>query len=214
LNLKKGEKVLDLACGQGFFSGEFALTGALVTGVDVSPELIDIAKRKYSTINFLVSPAEDLSFLESGFFDKVTIILAIQNIENIKKVFEECYRVLSKGGELFIIMNHPAFRIPRKSYWGFDEENNIQYRRIDGYLSEAKEKIDMNPGEIIDKKFTFSFHRSLQFYFKILKNCGFCVTNLEEWISNKFSQEGPRKKAEDRARKEFPMFMMLEALKK
>lgn len=214
LSLKKGEKILDLACGQGFFSGEFSLAGASVTGVDISPELISIAKRKYSAVDFFVSSAENLSFLQSGLFDKVTIILAIQNIENIKKVFEECYRILKKEGELFIVMNHPTFRIPRKSFWGFDEEKNIQYRRIDSYLSETKERIDMNPGDKIYKKFTLSFHRSLQFYFKILKNSGFCVTNLEEWISNKVSQQGPRKKAEDRARKEFPMFMMLEALKK
>lgn len=214
LNLKKGEKILDLACGQGFFSGEFSMKGALVTGVDISPELISIAKRKYPAVDFFVSSAENLSFLESGFFDKITITLAIQNIENIKKVFDECYRVLKKDGELFIVMNHPAFRIPKKSFWGFDEEKNIQYRRIDSYLSETKERIDMNPGDKIDKKFTLSFHRSLQFYFKILKNSGFFVTNLEEWISNKVSQDGPRKKAEDRARKEFPIFMFIGTIKK
>ena len=75
--------------------------------------------------------------------------------------------------------------------------------------------MDMNPGEKIqkNKKYTVSFHRPLQSYFKNLNEAGFCVSRLEEWISNKKSQNGPRQKAEDTARKEIPMFMCIEALK-
>ena len=53
----------------------------------------------------------------------------------------------------------------------------------------------------------------LQVYFKALKRAGFAVTGLEEWISNKKSEAGPRAKAEDKARKEIPLFMMIEATK-
>ena len=75
--------------------------------------------------------------------------------------------------------------------------------------------IDMNPGEKNqkNKKYTVSFHRPLQTYFRDLKNSGFNVSGLEEWISNKKSQNGPRQKAEDVARKEIPMFMCIEAVK-
>jgi hypothetical protein len=57
--------------------------------------------------------------------------------------------------------------------------------------------------------FTVSFHRPLQFYFKIFSKLGFAVERLEEWNSNKKSEAGPRAKAEDKARKEIPLFLYM-----
>ena len=42
MDVRKGDRILDLACGQGYFSRAFAGKGALVTGADISPELIKI----------------------------------------------------------------------------------------------------------------------------------------------------------------------------
>jgi hypothetical protein len=53
----------------------------------------------------------------------------------------------------------------------------------------------------------------LQSYFKYLNLSGFVVSRLEEWVSNRKSQSGPRQKSEDTARKEIPMFMCVEAVK-
>lgn len=212
LDIKKNEKLLDLACGSGFFSNEFNKSGAKVIGVDVGKELIDIAKKNYKDIEFFVSESSDLSKIKDKTIDKVAIILALQNIENLKGTIEECFRVLKNNGKLFIILNHPAFRIPKKTSWGFDDENKIMYRRIDEYMSESKEKIEMNPG-LKNDKFTISFHRPLQLYFKTFDRAGFYIKRVEEWISHKVSQDGPKKNLEDSARKEFPMFMMIEAIK-
>ena len=70
----------------------------------------------------------------------------------------------------------------------------------------------MNPGQVKSEK-TISFHHPLQFYFKALEKAGFVVTRLEEWTSHKESEKGPRAGAENRARKEFPLFLFLEAVK-
>ena len=213
LELKKGENVLDLACGNGFFTREFFKQGANVTGVDLSSKMIELARKKSaSEIKLAVASADKLSFLESGTFDKVVIVLAIQNIENVSGVFQECQRVLKSRGKLFLIMNHPAFRIAKKSSWDWDNESKIQYRRIDRYLSESKVKIQTHPGDR-PEEYTISFHRPLQFYFKLLQKNGFAVSHLEEWISHKQSQTGPRAEAEDLARKEIPLFMFLECIK-
>ncbi len=213
LDIRGGEKILDLACGQGFFSGEFKKAGALVTGVDISAELIEIARKNNKDIEFFVSSADDLKFIKEKSQDKVVAVLAIQNIQNINSVFKEVERILVSDGKFYLILNHPAFRAPKATSWLYDNNKEIQYRRVDSYMSESKTEIDMTPGVEMDKKFTVSFHRPIQFYFKSLKNNGFCITNLEEWLSHKISQPGLRKKAEDRARKEFPMFMMIEAKK-
>lgn len=213
MNLVKGERVLDLACGQGFFTRAFHLLGAQVQGVDIAHDLITRAKKQSpKEITYFVRSADDLAIFEDNSFDKISIVLAIQNIEAPHKVFKECRRVLAQGGKLYLVLNHPAFRIPKASAWGFDESTKTQYRRIERYMSESKAVIDMNPSKPGTSE-TVSFHRPLQYYFKTLANAGFAVARLEEWLSHRESEKGPRKGAEDRARKEIPLFLFLEAQK-
>lgn len=213
MDLKKGERVLDLACGQGFFTRAFHLAGAQVHGVDIAHDLITRAKKQSpKEVKYFVRSADDLAIFEDNYFEKISIVLAIQNIEAPHKVFKECRRVLAPNGKLYLVLNHPAFRIPKASAWGFDEETKTQYRRIDRYMSESKSVIDMNPSKPGTVE-TISFHRPLQYYFKILANAGFSVARLEEWLSHRESEKGPRKGAEDRARKEIPLFLFLEAQK-
>lgn len=225
VDTKSGEHILDLACGQGFFSRAFATTGAQVTGVDISKELIDIAKKELEghlsrpedgKLGYFVAPSHQLTDVISGTIDKVIIVLALQNIEKVKETMEECARVLRPEGKLYIVLNHPAFRIPKRSSWGYDESAGIQYRRIDGYLSEGKFEIEMRPGAAAFGKkgeATVSFHRPLQVYFKHLSKAGFAVIRFEEWDSHKKSEKGKRSVAEDNARKEIPLFLCLEAQK-
>lgn len=212
--IKKGEKVLDLACGQGFFARAFLKEGADVTGVDLGKQLIAIAKNDSpKDIKYFAQSAEDLAIFPNGSFEKIAIVLSIQNIEAPHKVFKECARVLVPGGKLFLVLNHPAFRIPKASSWGYDELSKTQYRRIDSYMSEIKATIEMNPSKKSGAT-TISFHRPLQYYFKTLANSGFVVARLEEWLSHRESEKGPRREAEDRARMEIPLFLYLEVLKK
>lgn len=209
---KVGENIADIACGQGFFSKAFSDVGAKVIGADVSSELVNLAVKNVPKAEFKIAPADKLVFAKENSFDKAVIVLAIQNIENLNGVFLECSRILKNTGELFIVMNHPAFRIPKESAWGIDEEKSVQYRRIDKYISESRALIEMHPG--IDKReTTVSFHRPLQVYFKALEKAGFAVSRLEEWMSHKKSEAGPKKNIEDRARKEIPLFLFLQAKK-
>ena len=213
LNLKKGDRILDLACGQGFFSRVFSEAGAEVTGIDVSPELIALAKKHSpKKIIYKTASAEKLDFLKTESFDTAVIILAIQNIKNIAAVCSEVSRVLAPSGKLVLVVNHPAFRIPKKSAWGWDAKQRVQYRRVDGYLTESKSMIDMHPG-MEGKEMTVSFHRPLQTYVNALAKQGFALVRMEEWISHKKSMKGPRQAAEDAARKEIPLFLMMEARK-
>lgn len=213
LDIKRGDLILDLACGQGFFSREFFKKGAQVIGVDISKELIEIAKKNSPPgIKYYISLAESLKFVKNNSIDKIVIVLAIQNMENINSVFKECNRILKPNGKIYLALNHPVFRVPKQSGWGWDDQNKIQYRRIDRYLSEFREKIQMHPGDK-PSEYTLSFHRPLQSYFKSLNKNGFCVSRLEEWVSNKKSEPGARAIAENRSRIEIPLFLYLEAVK-
>jgi ubiquinone/menaquinone biosynthesis C-methylase UbiE len=213
LGLTKNDTLLDLACGEGFFAREFAKTGAKVIGADLSAELIQKAKKAGGPILYKVAPASKLTFAKNEEFTAAVCILALQNMEDIKAVFTEVSRVLAPKGRFIFVLNHPTFRVLKRSSWGFDEKQNVQYRRIDGYLSAAKILVDMHPGKANAPQ-TISYHRSLQDFTKALAAAGFAITRLEEWTSHKLSGKGPRQKAEDTARKEIPLFMALEVQKK
>jgi len=209
LNAGEGMKVLDLACGEGYFARLIRQTGADVTGTDIADKLIQKARKESPDIQFITTNAENVSFAEKNSYDAIVCVLALQNMEYLETVFKECARILKREGRLIFVLNHPAFRIPKRSSWGWDDETKTQYRRLDAYLSMSREKIDMSPSQG-GKEVTWSFHRSLQDYMKALSAAGFAITRMEEWISHKKSEKGPRASAEDLARKEFPLFLAIE----
>ena len=213
----KNKNILDLACGQGHLSRVLTKGGARVAGTDISAELISFAEMKNQeekvNVKYFVAPSDKLHAIPATSQDDIICVLAIQNIEKVSETLKECSRVLRKNGRLFIVMNHPSFRIPHGTSWGYDESTSVQYRRVDQYLGEAKIKIDMNPSKKTGKKYTISFHRPLQYYSKMLGKNDFAITRIEEWESHKKSEKGPRQKAEDTARKEIPLFLALEARK-
>jgi ubiquinone/menaquinone biosynthesis C-methylase UbiE len=200
----KGQNILDVACGQGFFSKAMEVSN--VVGVDIGGELINIAKKNVKG-HFFTSPSHKLDMVKDETVDIAICVLALQNIEKLNETVAEVKKKLVKNGRFIIVLNHPAFRIPKKTSWGWDGE--AQYRRVDAYMSESSTEIDMTPGKEEDKINTVSFHRPLQVYFKAFNKAGFAVAKLEEWISHKVSQDGPKKAEEDRMRKEIPMFMCL-----
>lgn len=215
LSLKRGEQLLDVACGQGAFVRLTAQAGAAVTGVDLSPELIRLAKERSKAVaaRFMVGDARSLGERLKGVtFDAAVCLLAIQNMEPIEPVCAGLSVLLKPRGRLVLVLNHPAFRIPRQSEWGWDEARKIAYRRVDRYLSPLEIPIQTHPGSRPGMT-TWSFHRPLQSYVMALTEAGFVINALEEWASQRTSQPGPRARAENRARAEFPLFLALRAVK-
>jgi ubiquinone/menaquinone biosynthesis C-methylase UbiE len=164
-----------------------------------------------------VADSHNLSLFKDQQFNLIICVLALQNMDNLSAVFKEVRRVLKTSGKFVFVINHPTFRILKRSSWGWDNEAKIQYRRIDGYLSGGKIDVDMSPSQAgqnasqKSKNKTISYHYSLQDIFKALNSAGLKVSRLEEWISHKKSEAGTRQKAEDLARKEIPLFMAIEA---
>jgi ubiquinone/menaquinone biosynthesis C-methylase UbiE len=212
LNVQPGEAVLDVACGQGVLCRLLSEKGARVTGVDAAAELIRAARQRGpEDIRYHVGDARELSFLPADAFDAAACVLAIQNIQPIQPVFEGVRRALRPGGRFVLVMMHPAFRSPKETRWGWDEEEKVQFRRVDRYLLPRKSPIVTHPGKSPDV-YTWTFHRPIGAYVKALRNAGLLVDALEEWGSHKVSEPGPRAAAENTARKEIPMFMSLRGL--
>jgi len=209
----KGAKVLDIACGQGILARQLPKDVSYL-GVDISPSLIQSAKEQAHQKHhrFLVQDATGKMVLKEGDFTHATIILALQNISNPLQVFKNIKKHLVPNGKLFIVLNHPCFRIPRQSSWGIDEAKKLQYRRVDSYLSPLEIPIQTHPGKG-DKVQTLSFHHPLSSYSKWLKEADFLIEEIAEWVSDKNSVGG-RARMENRARAEFPLFLVLECVGK
>lgn len=203
--------MLDLACGQGEFSKEISSSVAEVVGVDISEELIEIAKKnnKGSNIKYFVGPSDSLEGVHTESIDIAVCVLAMQNISDMNNTVKEVSRVLKKEGVFIIVLNHPAFRIPKASKWDIDYKSLLWWRGVNSYMTEHKIPIDMNPGKAA-KQHTLSFHRPLQNYIKVMAKYGLYTTRLEEWISHKLAQQGPHFNLSEEMRKEIPLFMCIE----
>ena len=211
LEVSKKERVLDLACGQGVFSRFLSRQGISVEGLDSSEELLKHAKgRSGASIRYHVGDAGDAKNFEENRFDGIACLMAIQNIEKMDLLFKSASSWLKPGRHFVIVMTHPCYRVPRQSHWGWDEEKKLEYRRVDHYLTEANVPL-LTPPFADSKSFTLTYHRPIQSYISALVQAGFCVDAMEEWISNKKSLPGKRSKAENRARKEIPLFLALRA---
>jgi ubiquinone/menaquinone biosynthesis C-methylase UbiE len=160
-----GQKILDLACGQGVFCRELSKLKIQTVGVDAAKSLIDSAinrSKNDRNIQYKVLEAQNLRGLADQSFDASSCLLAIQNIDPLEPVISEVTRVTKPGGKLAWVLTHPCFRIPRQSGWGIDEKRKLQYRRVDHYLSPLKIPIYTHPGSSPDL-YTWTFHRPLSF---------------------------------------------------
>jgi ubiquinone biosynthesis O-methyltransferase len=100
-----GRRVLDIGCGDGTFALALAARGAIVSGIDASPAMIEAAmaqaKQHNVKVAFQVAAAEELPFAD-GQFDVVTAITILCFVDDAGPVFREIARVLRPGGRLVI----------------------------------------------------------------------------------------------------------------
>lgn len=96
--LKPGQTVLELGCGTGLFSREIIADGLHLTSIDISPELLHIAKRKVPDLEFVQTDAHRLPFAEST-FDVVLGSSVLHHLE-VGLVLREIRRVTRPGGRI------------------------------------------------------------------------------------------------------------------
>jgi len=207
------KSLLDVGCGQGIFARKVDKKVSY-TGIDISPGLIAKAKSltPWRRDNFIVQNAEKPFPNKEKTFSHAVVILALQNMENPKIVLKNIHQALEENGKLIIVLNHPCFRIPRMSGWHIDPKKKLQSRRIDSYMSSIEIPIHAHPSEGEQSSQSISFHHPLSYYSKVLHEIGFAIDLLEEWCSDKTST-GKVAKMENRARKEFPLFLAIVAKK-
>ena len=207
---EKNARILDLGCGQGILERQIPKEIEYL-GIDGSKLLISAAEKRVSSKkhSFLVQDLTKPLKVEKKFTHAV-FLLSLQNMADSVAALKNAKTALVKGGKLLLVLNHPCFRIPRQSHWGVDEGKKLQFRRMDSYLSELEIPIQQKPSEGKKSVVTYSYHKPLSSLMKCLAEADFAITSIEELCSTKKSVGG-KSKMENRARKEFPLFMLIEA---
>lgn len=111
------ESILDLGCGTGAFTSRIAGTFPRIIGIDMSPELVETAKKINPNVVYKVGDIEKLDIDENS-VDICTLFGVLHHFQNIENVMHEVHRVLKKGGRFWSYDPHkynPAFYIYRDS---------------------------------------------------------------------------------------------------
>ena len=107
-NLKSFAVGCDLGTGTGIIAYELSKYCKTVYGIDISSDMLDIAREKRSSFNieYLLMNAEKLEF-EDNIFDFVTARMTFHHIKNQEKAVSEIFRTLKSGGKLVIAEGIP-----------------------------------------------------------------------------------------------------------
>ncbi len=169
-----GARVLDLACAQGLAARALARGGAAsVTGVDLAPEMIELARRHEAAqplgISYLVDDAQALSGLGDASFDLVTCQLGLMDIPDLAATLAAVARVLRPGGWFVFVIGHPCFLAPEART--VRDEDGRPARLIAGYLTERFWR-SANPAGV---RRAGNHHRTLSSYLNALTAAGFIL---------------------------------------
>jgi ubiquinone/menaquinone biosynthesis C-methylase UbiE len=105
-----GARVLDLACGRGFFARRFKDAVGVPTtlvGLDISAAILERSVQEQTPLLPVVGDAQGLPFGEAT-FDVVLMISAIEQTETPQQTLEEIHRVLRPGGYFYLVIHKPA----------------------------------------------------------------------------------------------------------
>lgn len=115
--VQPGSRALDLCCGTGDIAFGLAKKGAETTGLDFSPQMLEVAARRHlkspnPQLNFVQGDAQSLPFADN-LFDAVTIGYGLRNLTSWERGVEEMARVARPGGRLIVL----DFGKPSNALW-------------------------------------------------------------------------------------------------
>lgn len=102
----RGARALDVGCGGGILSESLARAGAEVTAIDLSPEVIEVARlhllESALTVDYRLLGVEALADESPAAFDVVSCMEMLEHVPDPRSVVEACARLLRPGGRLFV----------------------------------------------------------------------------------------------------------------
>jgi 2-polyprenyl-3-methyl-5-hydroxy-6-metoxy-1,4-benzoquinol methylase len=189
LDLRPGERVLDIACGNGLTSRRLAAVGAEVVAFDFAEEMIAHALQRTTEyadrIDYLVLDATDeaaLLTLGEHRFDAALCNMALFDMAEIQPLMRALARLLRPGGRFVFSVLHPCFNNPHVVQVAEmqDQEGElvtVYSVKVFGYLSPT---VSQGLAMHDQPKPQLIFHRPLQALFGTCFEAGFVLDGLAE----------------------------------
>ncbi len=220
LDVQKGDKILDVACGKGNVARHLPGSGAIVTGIDI-PKMIDYAieseEKEKLGIRYLELNAEKLSekFGEAS-FDKVVCNMALMDIEDFRTIINQMFLVLKEHGVFVFSILHPAFSFPSCTSRRIPEDsqrNEDRIRFVLDYFDERPILFDFGGDVIPSPSFALHFQRTISSYLNELANNNLVLREMSEpRVSEELVRRFPRNAYWDDERR--PEFLIVKSVKK
>lgn len=179
-----GQRVLDLACGNGHNSRRLARLGARVTGVDWSADIIarNRAREERDPLGIVYHAADAtrLEMLADASFDLVVCQMALMDMPDAAAAFHEAARVLRRGGRFIALLLHPCFNVPGASGWVVERmgPDTTVWRKVGRYREPFTGQVHVRVnGAVV---YVPTYHRPLSWYIRALRAAGLALTALEE----------------------------------
>ncbi len=135
----EGKKALDIGCGYGYYTSKLLQLGYAVDAIDISPEHIDITKRRIKeTANYSNANLHNVDLFEFDTKEKYDVIICLEVLEHLEKDIKALKLMnawLKDDGALIISVPH------REDLWNFRDEMSGHLRRYS--KDEMKKKLDM-----------------------------------------------------------------------
>ena len=186
LNVKVGQHILDIACGNGLYWRRLAALGAQVTAFDFSAELVRLAReRGGANIHYQVLDATDeaaLLTLGEAAYDSALCNMGLFDIADIAPLFHVLPKLLKPGGCFVFSLTHPSFNNSSCIHTAeeFDDEGQIKTiysvkvsRYRTPYHARGLALFDQRKPQVY-------FERPLEYYFKLAFQNGFVLDGFEE----------------------------------
>ena len=181
----RGKKILCLASGGGQQAPIFAAAGAEVTLLDNSTAQLDqdrtVAERDGLKIQIFQGDMRDLSIFEDERFDLIFHPVSNCFVDDVKIVWEECYRVLKQGGELLSGFCNPLLFLFDFLAEDTDEKIKIKYKIPYSDIEHLSKK-ELN--KIKESKQPLAFGHTLDDQIGHQISAGFAITGFYEDVSD------------------------------
>ncbi len=179
-----GQRLLDLGCGEGYFSRDMAGGGADVTGVDLSPNQLAHARAREADnplgIEYREMNASDLpeQFGKES-FDVVTACMSLMDMPEPDKAIDAVAKVLRTGGRFVFSITHPCFQTPYREWHRDADGNKIALKVADYFKSGPIELNFVAVSHLYDMK-TTQYHATLTEWFRWIRAAGLTLHNIDE----------------------------------
>jgi 2-polyprenyl-3-methyl-5-hydroxy-6-metoxy-1,4-benzoquinol methylase len=188
-----GLALLDAGCGDGYLTRILAARGATATGVDISPNMIEIARRKGPPdITYQVMNLSGPSAAGEETFDVVTSFLVLNDVRDYRGFIATCAAALKPGGRTVHALNNPYGAVIRRHVANYFDSGAVSPY---GGLWQAGIKV-------------YHHHRTLEEYLDAFIGHGMRLTKLADLSKHvTFREQDPSSFLPEGYR--FPRFMLL-----